>query len=314
MRPLRYAEPGALFEVSCRTIRGQMRIRPTAKMIDILVGIIGRARKLNTGIRIYGLVFMGNHYHMLIGCDDADELASFMGHVNSNTTREINRHQGVRGPMWERRYSAVRVSRRVGFARMRLKYLLAHGVKERLVAKVRHWPGLSSARWMLDGEVLWGTWVDRTKLFLAGGKLPRSEYTTRYPLVVDTLPDMAEMTVAQQRAHWRETVANIEREHAEARQKDGETVTGVAAVLATDLFHEPAYFVRTACPAMLTDCAEEFSAWRQWRSDLFEAYRGLSMRFRAGEWGVEFPMGMFRPTGGFVPWSEEAGAAVAWEF
>ncbi|HIE69526.1 MAG TPA: hypothetical protein EYP98_04830, partial [Planctomycetes bacterium] len=107
-------------------------------------------------------VFMSNHYHMLATADDAKQLAQFTGHINGNVARELNRLNDSSGRVWQRRFRAVPVDGNERAQLERLKYLISHGVKERIVKRVRDWTGASSVPWMLDGAEVAGNWHHRT--------------------------------------------------------------------------------------------------------------------------------------------------------
>jgi hypothetical protein len=74
------------------------------------------------------------------------------------------------GKIWERRYQAIVISDEEEAQVARLKYVLSHGVKENLVARLRDWPGLHCVRQIVDGEPLAGTWYGRTQQYLARRK------------------------------------------------------------------------------------------------------------------------------------------------
>ncbi len=69
--------------------------------------------------------------------------------------------------MWERRYQAILVSDEEPAQVERLRYHLAHGVKEGLVARARDWPGIHCVREIQSGEPIPGNWFDRTQEFAA---------------------------------------------------------------------------------------------------------------------------------------------------
>src|SRR5215208_6733047 len=58
----------------------------------------------------------------------------FMTYFNSKLAREIGRLTGWRQKIWSRRYQAIVVSQEEEAQEARLAYVLAHGVKEQLVA------------------------------------------------------------------------------------------------------------------------------------------------------------------------------------
>jgi hypothetical protein len=103
----------------------------------------------------------------LISVDDAEQLARFMQYVDGNIAREVGALVGWSGTFWARRYTAIVVSDEEAAQVERLRYILAHGVKESLVEKVLDWPGVHAARSILKDEPLTGYWFDRTQEYAA---------------------------------------------------------------------------------------------------------------------------------------------------
>jgi hypothetical protein len=71
----------------------------------------------------------------LLSVDDAEQLARFMQYVDGNIAREVGDLVKWKGPFWARRYKAIVVSNEEAAQVERLRYLLAHGVKENLVER-----------------------------------------------------------------------------------------------------------------------------------------------------------------------------------
>jgi hypothetical protein len=159
-------EGGALVEVTCRTIQGRLLLRPSADLNDVVVGVLGRAQRLYP-VEICAVIFLSNHYHLLLRVPDARCLADFMGYVNSNLAREVGRLADWRDKIWSRRYQSIPVSHEEAAQAGRFRYLLAHGCKEGLVNRPEEWPGVHSVRSLLCGETLRGYWFDRTKEYAA---------------------------------------------------------------------------------------------------------------------------------------------------
>lgn len=88
-------------------------------------------------------------------------------YLNTNLALEKNRLYDRRGAVWGGRYKAILVSNEEAAQAGRLRYLLAHGVKEGLVAHAREWPGVHSVREILAGEPIRGLWFDRTQEYAA---------------------------------------------------------------------------------------------------------------------------------------------------
>lgn len=103
---------------------------------------------------------------MLATFSDVRLMSRFMNFVNSNLARELGRLYGWGEKFWSRRYRAIELST-IARARNRLKYLLAQGTKEALVARPADWPGFSSLRVLLLGELASGVWFNRSKEYRA---------------------------------------------------------------------------------------------------------------------------------------------------
>jgi REP element-mobilizing transposase RayT len=127
-------EGGALVEVTCRTIQGRFLLRPSEELNRIVTGVLARAARRHS-VPVVGVVYLSNHFHLLLWVQHAQQLARFMGYLNGNLAREAGRLHGWRDKFWSRRYQAILVSDEEEAQRTRLKYLLAHGAKENLVQR-----------------------------------------------------------------------------------------------------------------------------------------------------------------------------------
>ena len=93
--------------------------------------------------------------------------------------------------MWSRRYESILVSAEEAAQVERLKYHLAHGVKEGLVGRVTEWPGVHFAKAVLEGKPLKGLWFSRTQEYSArnrGEDFGRLEYAEEEELKLSPLP------------------------------------------------------------------------------------------------------------------------------
>jgi hypothetical protein len=90
-----------------------------------------------------------------------------------------------------RRYQAIVVSGDEEAQVARLRYLLANGCKEGLVARPQDWPGVHVARALVQGEDLTGLWFDRTQEYAArnrGETFDRLKYASPEILHLSPLP------------------------------------------------------------------------------------------------------------------------------
>ena len=215
-RPLRFVPKGAMVEITLRTVHGRFLLRPSRALNDVVVGVIGRAQR-KYEMRIHAIAVLSNHLHLALSPDSAQHLASFMAYVGSNLAREIGALQGWRDKIWARRYRAIAVSDEEEAQVERLAYILGQGVKEGLVERPQHWPGVHCARALLSGTRLEGTWIDRTRLYESRrrGESTKPQEFAEPELTAEALAEAAElakkaatpMDNTDFQAQWRKAVS-----------------------------------------------------------------------------------------------------------
>jgi REP element-mobilizing transposase RayT len=304
MRRLRFIpEGGALVEVTCRTLQSRFLLRPSPIVNNIVVGVLGRAQR-KYPIRVCTYAFVSNHLHIILEVDDALQLAQFMGYVNSNLARKIGRLLNWRDKFWSRRYQAIVISSEAAAQIERLKYVLAHGVKEGLVERVTDWPGVHCAQALMTGETVEGYWFDGTQEYAArrrGEDFDRMRFATLETLTLSPLPCWKHLPEEKQRELAASLVAEIESEAAARRQRTGSQVLGASAVRGQHPFDRPAKPKKSPAPLF-------HAASKAVRRELYGMYRWFAVAFReaseklrAGDRTVSFPSGSFPPALPFVP-------------
>ncbi len=226
-RKLRYLPAEALVEVTCRTLQRRFLLRPSPELNEIVIGALARAQR-RYGMRICAFVFLSNHCHMLLHPSDAKQLSDFMRYANSKIAREVGRLHDWKEKIFGRRYVDVEVSREPRAQIRRLRYLLAQGCKEGLVASPKQWPGASSTRALLQDDPVEGVWIDRTAQFKAserGEPNPSGRFTSRESVKLSPLPCWEHEAESRWRSQVRRMVKEIEAEAPE-------NVLGRAAILA----------------------------------------------------------------------------------
>jgi len=275
-RRLRYIPPGGcVVEVTNRTLQGRYLLRPSQRLNELLIGILGRAQRLY-GVTLHACVVLSNHYHLLLTVDSAQQMAQFMAYFQGNLAKE-----------------------QIG----RLRYILVNGCKENLVSSPLDWPGVSSTRVLLAGGQLQGVWIDRTQERLANPKTRKdpSRFCEPERVSFSPLPCWKHLHPGAQRQRVREMVAQIEAETAHRHRAEGSQPLGPRKVLRLDPHDKP---LRSKwSPAPLFHCAS-----KQVRDTLREAYRCFysafrqaADRLRAGELLTAFPEGAFPPPMPFQP-------------
>ncbi len=248
-------------------------------------------------------MFLSTHYHLTLWVPDAKRLADFMEYFQSNLAREVCRLQGWKDKVWSRRYTAIVISNEEAAQVDRLRYILANGCKEGLVASPRDWPGVHMVRAVLDGEALTGTWFDRTKEYgarLRGESFTRYEHTEQETVVLSHLPCWRRLSAEQYRERVAGLVQQIEAEAAAECRRTGVKPLGAAAILRQHPHTWPSKTKKSPSPGF-------HAATRAARRELWEAYakfvaafREASEKLRHGDRTANFPVGSFPPGLPFV--------------
>jgi len=302
-RRLRFiSEGGALVEVTSRTLQGRLLLSPSQELNDILAGALGRAQR-RYEVEIVSYVFLSNHYHLLVRVRDVRQIAGFMGHLNSKIAREISRLTGWSGKIWERRYQAILVSEEELAQIERFRYILAHGCKENLVARLRDWPGVHCVHALLDGKPLSGHWFDRTSEYAArlrGEGVDPLQYATAESVTLSPLPCWEGLSPEAYRRRVADLVERIEEEATVDRKDRQLPPLGPAAILAQDPQSRPMRMKRSSAPLLHAASREVRRRLREAYGSFVAAYRSAAERLRAGDPAPPFPAGCFPPALPFV--------------
>ena len=289
-------------EVTCRTIQGRFLLKPSDELREIVIGTLSRAQRLYP-VDIHAFVFMSNHYHLLLSVPDAQTLARFMGYVNSKLAREIGRLTGWRDKIWSRRYQAVVVSEEE-FAQVgRLRYVLAHGVKEGLVDHPADWPGANTVTALLEGRSLQGLWFDRSREWAARQRRERYHhlrFATKETVELEPLPCWAHYSAERFRSTVSALIAGILADYPPKSEGSRDLEDTLAALLDHHPHERPEKLKKS--PAPWFHCATKAA-----RKDLIEAYgwflaayQKAAEKLRTGNLSVAFPEGSFPPPLPFV--------------
>ncbi len=294
---LRHLAGPRLVEVTARAVQRRFLLRPSPKVNAIILGALARAQR-KYGMKVCYCVYLSNHGHLLLWPDDSKQLADFMRYAHSKIAKELGRIHDWRGGIFERRYTAIELSEEETQPEKRLRYLLAQGCKERLVASPRHWPGATSLRALTDGQELRGIWIDRTAQYRArenGHRAPERNFTEEERLEITPLPTWGDLSESQRQAKVRSIVREIEAE------TEGHKVLGRKAILEQDPHGRPSsHPERTPAPRF-------HAIARGVRRALEEAYQWFVIEYRraaealqAGK-PADFPPGCFLPAGRYIP-------------
>ena len=140
-RPLRMLDPSAIFLATVRCLQGRLFLRSSRETYDVLGGVLARAVRLY-GVEIFAFNFASNHLHLIVRAPRGN-LPQFMQYLLSNISKKVGPLVKWRGAFWERRYSAQPLLDDAALLD-KVRYVLAHGVKEGLVRHCSEWPGCAS--------------------------------------------------------------------------------------------------------------------------------------------------------------------------
>ena len=289
-------------EVTCRTIQGRFLLKPSDELREIVIGTLSRAQRLYP-VDIHAFVFMSNHYHLLLSVPDAQTLARFMGYVNSKLAREIGRLTDWRDKVWSRRYQAVVVSEE-GLAQVgRLRYVLAHGVKEGLVDHPADWPGANTVTALLECRSLQGLWFNRSREWAARQRRERYHhlrFATKETIELEPLPCWAHYSAERLRSTVSALIAGILADYLPKPERSRDLEDTLAALLDHHPHERPEKLKKS--PAPWFHCTTKAA-----RKDLIEAYgwflaayQKAAEMLRSGNLNVAFPEGSFPPPLPFV--------------
>ncbi len=303
-RPIRFIpEEGALVDITCRTIHSRYLLRPDPALNDILLGVLGRAQRLHP-VEISAFFVASNHYHLLAWVPDAERMADFMGYFQTNVAREVAKLRKWRDKIWSRRYEAIVISDEPAAQVDRLRYVLANGVKEGLVARVEDWPGISLAKSVLSGEPVRGTWFNRTAEHRA--RLRREDfeprrYATEEIVELSQLPCWRHLSPEMYRELVAGLVKEIDADAPAERKRTGREPLGAQTVLRQHPHTCPNKTQKSPAPRFHAASKAAREGLRKAYGLFLAAFRKAAERLKAGDRMARFPNGCFPPGLPFVP-------------
>jgi hypothetical protein len=287
-----------LVEITTRTIQGRLLLKPSPELTDIILGVIGKAQDLYK-MTIHAFVVVGTHAHFLLSPASAEKLARFMQFVNANIAKEAGRLHLWRERLWSRRYRSIVVADEKA-AHARLRYILSHGAKEGLVGRPADWPGPNCVAALTTGELLRGTWFDRSAEYIArqrGESVAPSQFATTFDVKLTPLPCLLHLTEDQRQAEFRRIVKEIQVAAEGENQAKGREPMGVTAILGQDPHSRPATTDRSPAPLVhASDEKTELDFRAQYRA-FVDAFRAGAQRLRdrGRELADLFPLWAFPP-------------------
>jgi REP element-mobilizing transposase RayT len=264
---------------------------------EVCGGVLARAAELY-GVKVYAYVFMSNHLHLVVGARGL-VVADFVKYLLGNLSRKLAPLCTKRwwGKFWERRASVAPILDEAALED-RVRYVLAHGVKEGLVRHAEDWEGLHCAEQFADGKPRTFTWFSWTQRWAAKHRIgfEKGVVAGRYDAEWGALVELKLTPLPSQQAftpskRWRWVRAVLAAEEA---LREGLPVMGMEAVKREGT-SAPRWRKRGIRPMCHSTSP---LLWRDW----WREYRAFLRRFRlaaatwlAGDVGATFPFGCFKP-------------------
>ena len=289
-----------VYEVVSQTLANSYALRPCAESTELILGVYGRAMHNYPSIRLHAINPLSTHDTILISSDKPEEIAPFLCFVKTNVSKEIRRLHGLKYPVFGgRRAKPLPIYRDEASQVKRLRYVLAQGTKEDLVASPRDWPGVTGVHALEKGETLSGVWFDRAAEDAArrrGETFDKYEHSTRYEVPLSPLPCWAHLSEEKWRAEVTRIVDEIEQTEAKRRRAEGKTVLGVKKVKAKKPTYMPDEVAKSPSPLVLAASETNKKALRRALDTFCKLFWGQSQRSREEpDADITFPPLSFPP-------------------
>jgi hypothetical protein len=256
-------------------------------------------------VKVVAVLILGNHVHLLLEVPDAQAMAQFMNYFAGNLAREAGRIHDWSGKFWHRQYSYSVVADDEASQVQVLRYLLAHGCKENLVARPLDWPGLHPASMIRNGRLHRGIWVNRTAVCRARHNRPatppkQGDYEQEEILALSQLPCWQDLSWEGYQSRVQALVKQVEKDTRVRHRNEGTRPLGRKRVLRQNPHRAPKHPKKGPGPLIIAASKSVKKAFEAAYRDVVAIYMAASARLRAGDRQVRFPEGTFPPALAFV--------------
>jgi hypothetical protein len=160
--------PGQTYMITRRCTQRQFLMRPDPETNNAFIYCLAEAAARH-GIHVLFTMAMSNHHHTGIH-DPAGNYPAFIEHFHKLFAKCQNALRGRWENFWSSEQTSVVRLVDPHDAIEKMIYALANPVKDGLVEKAHHWPGVTSLTWILHGKPL--TAVRPKHFFREAGVMP----------------------------------------------------------------------------------------------------------------------------------------------
>jgi REP element-mobilizing transposase RayT len=281
----RYLQSGMVYHIISKTLRGQFLLAPKKGVSLLCGGVVAMARQNWPEVKLYGFAFMSNHIHLMVS-GRGNEVSSFVGFIKREISRRLGQRYKLPGTFWHQRFVATALPTEESQVKC-LKYILSQGVKEDLVERPEHWPGLHCAKYLTTGLRIKAEWLDATSYHRAKTiqsrqarkkRLNKSDFIQRLDLTVDALPCWEHLSIEARRIDASALVCEIVTEEAERRKREGKTVVGRKAVRSMSIV----VCTKPLLPPWWRERRRQLTAWAKRYHECTRAYVSEYWCFQRG--------------------------------
>jgi hypothetical protein len=252
----------------------------------------------HTKVDFYGFVVLDNHPHHLLSHQEG-KLEAFFQYFDGQVARALNRFHGRHHQLWSRRYSAIPVLDETADIQ-RLLYILTNPQKADLVDTIGEWPGLSSAKFYLQGDDTTDNeflFFDRTAWHYAKKPKNIARFLQVVRIKYTVLPALANMAELKRQELISRLIGERESELRTKRQSESKSVLGKGGLMKTDTKARPANPKRSRMPLCLCSDAELTLLFITARYYYEAVYRDLTRAYREADrvYELELPLGAYPP-------------------
>lgn len=272
---------------------------------DLEKKIIDKMTKYSNiyNITLYAFGIEGSHIHQIIHTPEKNR-SSYMRDQNSIIAKLVPKfcpnYSG--GKLWERRYSSQMLAMHGDDVEKYFFYTVLQPVKDGLVRSIAEYKGYNCFLDAIHGHRRSYTefdFIGYEKAKKSGAKVKKSDYQKTYHLEYKRLPGYENLTQKQYIKLMIKKLHEKQDQIVKDREKEGLGFLGQAAMAkivpgtpAINPKKSERYSLR---PVSLSSCMSVKDMIDNFIFDSISKHRVASVKYRAGDFNVEFPSGMYRP-------------------
>ncbi len=302
-QPLRIEHPDFGSFATVRTVNSQLLFVNNPDLEDRVLGRLAQYQE-KYEVELYAFVIMGNHYHPLTKFPKCNR-AHFFRDLNARTAEAVRKlvPEFKGGPLVERRYSEQALPLDEDIENQ-FFYSALQPVSSGLAEKISDYPGYNSFDDAITGrtrkirQVNWAAYNQAKRK----GRRPRiCDFYYYVELKYKRLPGYEDLSQKEYRKLMLQKFEQRRQVILEEFAKQGYVFPTPEQLRRTKASAYPKHTKKSERhskrPLVLSRCAKAKKAYLELYFSIYHAYKEACRRYRAGDFGVEFPPRTYRPPG-----------------